>query len=55
MHRMPLGIAILIDIFMIMLAIQGNTAEYTINQQAIWTIICINSLFITISIIKRTD
>jgi|ADurb_Total_1013_FD_contig_31_2397631_length_1066_multi_3_in_0_out_0_2 hypothetical protein len=52
MKRVPLWGAILILVLLIIVAIGGNTSEYTIDQGKIWTIIAINAIFIVIGIVR---
>ena len=53
MHRIPLWGAIIIEVLLIFLAIGGNTDEYIIDQEKIWTMIGINFVLILIPIVKR--
>ncbi len=52
MHRVPLWGAILIVILLIFVAVSGDTNEYTIDQEKIWTLIGINFVLILIPLIK---
>ena len=52
MHRVPFWGAILIVILLIFVAVSGDTNEYTIDQEKIWTLIGINFVLILIPLIK---
>ena len=53
LKRVPLWGAIIILVILILVAIGGDTASYSIDQEKIWTIIVINFVLILIPLAKR--
>ncbi len=53
MHKLPFWGAVGLLVLLIFIAIRGNTSEYSINQDKIWTIIGINFILILIPVIKE--
>ena len=52
--RVPFGMALLILVFLIILAITGGNNEFTVNYEVLIPMIVLNALFIIVPLVLRS-